>query len=291
MAYLVTDEDEQKDDEQENALTGAAPASGSAASSAPAPAAAAQPQSDFVSFDRYYAANADAAKNTANQLASSAETAATKAEKGINNASTAVEKATGNSAPVSQARLERESMSANEGPAQVPVYSNIITQGERDMGAVGTTEEEARRGAAASYRGPGSLLDAQFGDLSGDVEHAGQQLRSLQSPEGIQAAMHGASDGGMADSMDAALVGRAGAPRFRELKDRYGSLSKLLTDKTAYSAGLADRARATTATDAGRYQAVLDAWFKEKKRREEAAKYPGSAAKSTHINMTSESPV
>ncbi len=243
MAYIADpDEDEKKADAEEtNALTGAVPAAGGASSSPQRTNKASPPTStspEFVSFDQYYGANQSAAENSANQLASSASASADKVETDIDKASSdfrtglglapppKFEIPTGGGTLSTKAREPAKyEIPTDGGVSSTPRASTTFTAREPTPTV---TAAPTRTVSDKKYTGPGSLLDAQFGDLSGGAEHADQQIASLQTPEGIQAAMQGASSGGVSDGLDAALVGRAGGQSFRDLKEKYGSLKSLL---------------------------------------------------------------
>lgn len=299
MAYIARTRDEEKEEgelEEGNALTGALPARASSAAPAAAPATGNTDPgtgSDFVSFDRYYDANADASKNYANQLTTQATNTANTAQGNIDRSTEDFETATVGRGQTTRPAFPTSTTAEQEATPRAPRpraaktddswRDTIITQADRDIGAVGTTVEEAQAKANPKPFEIGSLLDAQFGGqkLADDIEHANQQVGALQTPEGIQAAMHGASDGGVSDSLDAALVNRAGGTDFRALKNKYGSLTKLLDDRVKYSTGLANQARTNQSREKGRYQRALDAYYAgqaQKSTNEANAPLPGTRA-------------
>ncbi len=281
MAFATDDDEEKKAQAPDvNALTGEgapAPSSGGAsqAPATPAPQGQGGGGNDFVNFDQYYNANAGAAQNTANQLASNATQTATNATNDINQASTDFDRAvhgtktpsfpTGTATQATPSATPKTRTATGGTPTVIDDFS---PNAPPMPGQTGVYKSDAEKLAKAQYTGPGSLLDAQFGGqkLQDSVQHAGQQVDALQTPEGIQAALHG-GQGGVSNALDAALVNRAGGGQFRALKDKYGSLTKLLDDRVNSSAEAGNQARAGAATQAGKYQTALDTYEKQAKGR------------------------
>lgn len=272
MAYLIKPQVE----EQELRSPGTAPAGTLAPSMGTAPAeaprdGAASSGGDFIAFDRYFAANRDAANQAAGQLAGTAQRSAQAAQQGLQTAQNqftqGLEGGMGQSATGVSV----------QGPTQMAMANR-----ERRFGAVGAAPAtnpaisiaEAQKRAQQTYTGPGSLADTQgYGAAYDAAKKAQEQTQALGSVSGREAMLREAAGGKGAGAagtraqgytqgasrLDSALTGRAGGNRFRELRSQYGGLTRALDEANAESARQAQEASGATATAAGQYGQLAQA--------------------------------
>ena len=228
--------------------------------------------SGFVNWDQYFNANAQGAKNTANQLADTAGNAAFKANADIN---------------AGEQRFGQMASAASVNTGAVPTISGHLNQaydpsaplpnaGATDTGnpesnvpaAAPTpdpntiTEEEAAGRAKTPQFVPGSLLDAQFNGggqkLSDEVTQAGEGVDALQKTEGRQVLLQKMGDNRGESVLDAALTGRAGGNSFRDLAQKYGGLGKALDAANSRTAALGTQTNQDRQGSAARYADAIE---------------------------------
>lgn len=219
--------------------------------------------SGFVNFDQYYNANADSAQKSASQLAQNAWKQGQDTENNIDNA---FRKFSDQAAEGTNTAPSNLSVGGSLNNAFDPTRPETAQPQAQPAGQV--SPEEARSGAQRGYSGPGSLLDAQFGDLTGQVENANQNLNALGSSEGLQSLYQNQGDNQGESQLDAALSGRAGAQQFRDTRDRFGSLEGFLSKKADAANSLADSGRKISDNARGAYSKAIENYDKARAARE-----------------------
>lgn len=213
MAYREDWENEEENEAGPVFLSAGAPGGYQPASSTASAGQIEQPpESRYVNFDRYFAANAGSATQSANELADGLERGAREANQSLEDYSNDFSR--------------RVNASADR---EVPVES-------RQVG--GGAEFYAR---PLTYDGPTDFSDdSRVEDIRARMDRARDDIRTAQGNEGVEALLERGGNlnpSWGAGRFDAALVGHAGRKRFASLWDKFQGLPDRV-DERATAAGL-----------------------------------------------------
>jgi hypothetical protein len=211
-------------------------------SSAPTPAqqqASSGPSATgYVNFERFFDANADAAKRSAGQVAStvgkSAETAKSDLGGVVSSFNQQAQAGTPSGPSTGDFRNASGMVTHNAKGGQSGSY------GTTQPGASATSQDKQKwtagaANAAKGYTGPTSLdVMSGYGAANDAKARAEDQLSATSSDAGLQGLLQAQSQpGGYSDqqsAFDAALAGAAGQGQFANERQQYGNLDKLFND-------------------------------------------------------------
>lgn len=125
------------------------------------------------------------------------------------------------------------------------------------------TREDLVTGSQQQYRGPTSLAQTPgFDAVTGQITNAASQVNALGTKDGLGGLLaknFGSGQvGSGANELDSALLGGAGRSRFGEITKGYGDLESRVGRAVGDSEALADKAKTSTDTAAGRYKSLLE---------------------------------
>lgn len=221
MAFLLDDEREDALDDGTGQPSGAPVGGGGGGGSGDSQKGAQEKPTRFVSFDRYFNANAGAANKLADRIASGVEQQAQSARSAVDNARNTFRQ------------------QVQTGSSVAPAVVNSFAGGYDPYSYT-----------AASYSGPQAFGEGtDLAPIQSQIETAQNSLNQLDDAAGIQTFLKDYAGGHTPYSdqmsrMDAAFTQRAGHDRFTNLWNQFSGLSGSLDAARVEGADLVTQARA-----------------------------------------------